>query len=74
LVIRLTMRIKFELENSDIECDFTPDFRMSANYTDETKISWRLPSSRDALNVGVLCDEFPDEGSTDTTIFSSTDV
>ena len=45
------MRIKFELENSDIECDFTPDFRMSANYADETQVSWRLSDNRSAADL-----------------------
>ena len=45
------MEIKFELENSDIECVFTPDFRVSANYTDQTKVSWRLPNRKSSLNV-----------------------
>tara|TARA_Y100001951_G_C11173333_1_gene201588 strand:- start:5 stop:211 length:207 start_codon:yes stop_codon:yes gene_type:complete len=57
------MEIKFELENSDIECVFTPDFRVSANYTDQTKVSWRLSGSGDAWDVGILCDEFPAESS-----------
>ena len=55
------VEIKFELEDSDIECDFTPDFRMSANHTDETKISWRLSDSKSTGNVVVLCPEFSDE-------------
>jgi hypothetical protein len=46
------MEIKFELEDSDIECDFVPDFRMSKNYTDETKISWRLSDKRSSNYVG----------------------
>ena len=70
----MEMEIKFELENSDIEYMFTPDFRVSTNYTDETKVSWRLPSSRDALNVGVLCEEFSTESPADTTVFSWPDV
>ena len=74
MVIRLTMRIKFELENSDIECDFTPDFRVSANYTDETKISWRLPIRGTPINVGVLPPEFSDEISTDTSVPGRSDV
>ena len=70
----MEMEIKFELENSDIEYMFTPDFRVSTNYTDETKVSWRLPSSRDALNVGVLCEEFSTEISTDPPIFGGPNV
>ena len=54
--------IIFELEDSDIECVFTPDFRLSTNYTDEAKVSWRLPGTGTPINVGVLCDELQDEG------------
>jgi hypothetical protein len=50
------MEIKFELEDSDIECIFTPDFVVSTNHTDETKISWRLSNQRSAHYVG---DVFP---------------
>jgi len=48
------MEIKFELENSDTEYIFTPDFIVSANHTDETKISWRLSDNRAEIDVGVL--------------------
>ena len=57
------MRIKFELENSDIECDFTPDFVVSANYADETQVSWRLSDQRTAIDVGVLFPGVPVENS-----------
>ena len=55
------MEIKFELENSDIECVFTPDFRVSANHTDETQISWRLSDNRSEIDVGVLFSGLPAE-------------
>jgi len=48
------MEIKFELENSDTEYIFTPDFVVSANHADETQISWRLSNDLTAVNVGVL--------------------
>ena len=48
------MEIKFELEDSDIECIFTPDFVVSTNHTDETQISWRLSNDLTAVDVGVL--------------------
>ena len=48
------MEIKFVLEDSNIECDFLPDFVVSANHTDETKISWRLSDQRTEIDVGVL--------------------
>ena len=57
----MEMEIKFELENSDIECVFTPDFRVSANHTDETQISWRLSDNRSEIDVGVLFSGLPAE-------------
>ena len=68
------MEIKFELENSDIECDFVPDFRVSANYTDQTKVSWRLPGTGTPINVGVLCDELQDESTIYSSVPGRTDV
>ena len=56
------MEIKLELENSDIDCVFTPDFRVQANTSDETKISWRLPDNTSQGNVAVLFSEFSTEG------------
>ena len=70
----MEMEIKFELENSDIEYVFTPDFRVSANYTDETNLSWRLPSRDASLDVGVLRSELQVEGPIYTSILSGTDV
>jgi hypothetical protein len=67
-------KIKFKLEVSDIECEFTPEFRLSTNYTDEAKVSWRLPSRGTPVNVGVLCDELPVKGSIHPTIRRSKDV
>ena len=60
---KMGMEIKFVLEDSDIECDFVPDFRMSANYTDETKVSWRLSDNRSEIDVGVLFPSIPGEDS-----------
>ena len=68
------MEIRFELEDSDIECDFVPDFRMSANYTDETQISWRLSNRNASINVGVLCPEFQDESTIYPPVPSGKDV
>ena len=70
----MEMEIKFELENSDTEYIFTPDFRVSANYTDETNLSWRLPSRDASLDVGVLRSELQVEGPIYTSIPSGTDV
>ena len=55
------MEITFELEDSDIECVFTPDFRVQANTTDQTAVSWRLSNRRASGDVVVLCPEFSDE-------------
>ena len=68
------MEIKFELENSDIECVFTPDFVVSTNYTDETKVSWRLSGSRDAWDVGILRDEFQAESTIHPTVPGGSDL
>ena len=70
----MEMEIKFELENNDTEYIFTPDFRVSANYTDETNLSWRLPSRDASLDVGVLRSELQIEGPLYTPILSGTDV
>jgi hypothetical protein len=59
------MEIKFELEDSDIECVFTPDFRMP-NTSGENQVSWRLSNDRSQVNVAVL---FP-ELSTESTIYT----
>ena len=51
---KMKTEIKFVLENSDIECDFLPDFVVSANHADETQVSWRLSNDLTAVDVGVL--------------------
>ena len=69
------MEIKFELEeDSDTEYIFTPDFRVSANHTDETQISWRLSNGNASINVGILCPEFQDESTIYPPVPSGTDV
>jgi len=68
------MEIKFVLEDSDIECDFIPDFIVSANHTDETKISWRLSNKRSSGDVVVLCPEFSNEVSIHPTTTRRSDV
>ena len=73
-MLEMQPKIKFELEDSDIEFDFTPDFGLSTNYTDEAKVSWRLPGRGTPINVGVLCDELQDEGPIYPTIRCSKDV
>ena len=68
------MEIKFELEDSDIIVDLIPDFRMSTNCTDQTKVSWRLSGRRDAWDVGILCDEFQAESTIYSPVLSRPDV
>ena len=58
----LEMEIKLELEDSDLDCVFTPDFRVQSNTSDETKISWRLSNDKSQRNVAVLFPELSDEG------------
>lgn len=70
--LEIKMEIKVEFEDSDIECNFTPDFRLQQNTADHSSVSWRLSSSRDACDVVFLCDEFQDEKPTHSPIFSST--
>tara|TARA_R110002020_G_scaffold10690_4_gene40728 strand:+ start:1867 stop:2067 length:201 start_codon:yes stop_codon:yes gene_type:complete len=36
------MEIKFELEDSDLDCVFEPDFDISINWTDIEKATWNL--------------------------------
>ncbi len=67
-------KIKFKLEASDIECEFTPEFGLSTNYTDETKVSWRLSDRNASVNVGILPPELSDESTPDSTIFNWSDV
>ena len=55
------MEIVFELGNSDIECVFTPDFRVP-NTSDATQVSWTLSNGKSQGNVAVLFPEFSDEG------------
>ena len=62
------MEIKLELENSDIDCVFEPEFRVQSNTSDETKISWRLSDDKSQRNVAVLFPEF----STESTIYPIT--
>ena len=62
-MLEMGMEITFELEDSDTEYIFTPDFRVSANYTDETKVSWRLSDNRSEIDVGVLFPSIPGEDS-----------
>ena len=67
------VEIELELE-SGVVCDFVPDFRMQQNTADHSALQWRLPSTGTPINVGLLCPEFSDEESTDSTIFSCPDV
>jgi hypothetical protein len=42
--------------DSGLVCDFTPDFRVQTNTSDQTQVSWRLSNQRSANYVG---DVFP---------------
>jgi len=54
------LEIELTLE-SGLVCDFVPDFKLSANYADKDKVSWRLSDNRSEINVGVLFPSFPTE-------------
>ena len=56
------MEIIFELEDSDLEYSFEPNFRVQANSSDETQVSWRLSNDRSQVNVAVLFPEFSTKG------------
>ena len=68
------MEIKFELEDSDLDCVFTPDFRMQQNTSDIKSVQWSLPGTGTPINVEFLCDELPTEITPDTTISGSSNV
>ena len=57
------MQIIYELEDSDLEYSFEPDFRVQSNSSDETKVSWRLSNDKSPGNVAVLFPEFSTKGS-----------
>ena len=67
--------VEIELEfESGVVCDFIPDFGMLQNTADYSALQWRLSGTGTPFNVEFLCDEFQDEESTDSTIFSCPDV
>jgi len=47
------LEIELTLE-SGLVCDFVPDFKLSANYADKDKVSWRLSNDLTKIDVGVL--------------------
>jgi hypothetical protein len=47
------LQIELTLE-SGLVCDFAPDFKLSTNYADKDKVSWRLSDQRTAIDVGLL--------------------
>ena len=67
------MEIELTLDSGFV-CDFTPDFRMQKNTTDQTNLSWRLPGRDASLDVDVLRSELQVEGPIYTPIPSGTDV
>ena len=69
----LEMEIELELE-SGLIVDFIPDFRMQQNTSDIGAVQWRLPSRGTPINVEFLHDEFQEEITLHSTIFSGSDV
>ena len=61
------MEIIFELENSDIEIEFTPDFdwvhqtQPGRNKSDFTKVQWKLQDRGGTAIVADVLLELPDE-------------
>jgi len=61
------MEIIFELENSDIEIEFTPDFdwvhktQPGRNKSDFTKVQWELQDRGGTAIVADVQLQFPDE-------------
>ena len=72
--VTLEMEIIFELEDSDLECVFEPDFRVQQNTSDIKSVQWRLPSPGTPIDVEFLCEELSDEITTDTTILGGSNV
>ena len=73
----LEMEIELELElelESGLVCDFIPDFRVQQNTSDIKSVQWRLSGPRTPIDVEFLCEELSGEISTDTTIFSGSNV
>tara|TARA_Y100001951_G_scaffold96737_1_gene95729 strand:+ start:430 stop:636 length:207 start_codon:yes stop_codon:yes gene_type:complete len=68
------MEIKFELEDSDLDCVFEPDFRVQQNTSDIKSVQWRLSSRTTPINVEFLCDELQDEITLYPPRFSRSDV
>ena len=52
------MKILFELENSDLDIEFTPAFRMPGNYSDKTKVQWELSDCTDTKHLDDVLIEF----------------
>ena len=68
------MEIKFELENSDLDCVFDPDFRVQQNTSDIKSVQWRLSSPGTPINVEFLRDELQDEITIYPTTFGGPNV
>ena len=67
------IEIELELE-SGLIVDFTPDFRVQQNTSDHSAVQWRLPCTGTPVNMVFLYDEFQEEESVYSTIFSGSDV
>ena len=55
------MEIIFELEDSDLVIEFTPDFRMPGNYSDTTKVQWKLQYDANKKHLDDVQLEFSSE-------------
>jgi IMP cyclohydrolase len=60
------MEISFELEDSDIECVFEPDFALPYNCCDIEKVQWKFSNG---THTGTVADVFssPADGRSTTT-------
>ena len=56
------MEILFELEDSELVIEFTPDFKLP-NYAKHSKVQWELSNRPDKSNLDDLFIELPEEQS-----------
>jgi len=61
MVICLNMEIIFELENSDIDVEFKPDWVSTENHGDHTKVQWKLQDTPDTKHLDDVQLEFSSE-------------
>ena len=53
------MEIKFELENSDIDCVFEPEFDVAINCVDIEKVQWNFQNGTHTATVASLLRSTP---------------